>query len=204
MVNDSALSGAMHFKITKEQLEQLAHGVKRLHEVTEKLCKEKNMAKTIETLKRHIGCIAIIAVLLIIVLLLLPSTGDDQRREDIAKNRQELQEILKNDTEKERYKALKELAKKVGAGYVNTKLVGVSKTPVGNGFAVKNLQSSITESELVLNINNALQTETMIDMCNISAGNYKIAGWATMAAAFSAFAAWWPTICKRKDKDNPA
>jgi hypothetical protein len=41
LVNDSALSGAMHFKITKEQLEQLAHGVKRLHEVTEKLCKEK-------------------------------------------------------------------------------------------------------------------------------------------------------------------
>ncbi len=38
---DLALSGAMHFKITKEQLEQLAHGVKRLHEVTEKLCKEK-------------------------------------------------------------------------------------------------------------------------------------------------------------------
>ena len=30
-----------HNKITKEQLEQLAHGVKRLHEVTEKLCKEK-------------------------------------------------------------------------------------------------------------------------------------------------------------------
>jgi predicted nucleotidyltransferase/HEPN domain-containing protein len=41
---DYAYIGArydMHFKITKEQLEQLAHGVKRLHEVTEKLCKEK-------------------------------------------------------------------------------------------------------------------------------------------------------------------
>ena len=30
-----------NFKITKEQLEQLAHGVKRLHEVTERVCKEK-------------------------------------------------------------------------------------------------------------------------------------------------------------------
>ena len=41
---DYAYIGArydMHFKITKEQLERLAHGVKRLHEVTEKLCKEK-------------------------------------------------------------------------------------------------------------------------------------------------------------------
>ena len=32
---------AMGFKMTKEQLEQLAHGVKRVHEVTEKLCEEK-------------------------------------------------------------------------------------------------------------------------------------------------------------------
>ncbi|MBW8034687.1 MAG: hypothetical protein FVQ79_03270 [Planctomycetes bacterium] len=160
------------------------------------------MAKIIETLKQHIWHIAMIAVLLIIVLLLLPSTGDDQRREDIANNRQELQEILKNDTEKERYKALKELAKKVGAGYVNTTIAGVSTQPHNQGIARQKYENHISESELVLNINNALQTETMIDMCNISAGNYKIAGWATMAAAFSAFAAWWPTICKRKDKDK--
>ena len=41
---DYAYIGArydMHFKITKEQLEQLAPCVKKLHEVTERLCKEK-------------------------------------------------------------------------------------------------------------------------------------------------------------------
>ncbi len=38
---DLAVPEAMGFKITKEQLEQLAPCVKRLHEVTEKLCKEK-------------------------------------------------------------------------------------------------------------------------------------------------------------------
>ncbi len=31
----------MHYKITKQQLEQLAPCVKKLHEVTEKVCKEK-------------------------------------------------------------------------------------------------------------------------------------------------------------------
>lgn len=30
-----------HYKITKEQLEQLAPGVKKLYEVTERICKEK-------------------------------------------------------------------------------------------------------------------------------------------------------------------
>ncbi|MCK5601831.1 nucleotidyltransferase [Candidatus Pacearchaeota archaeon] len=41
---DYAYIGARYdkrFTVTKEQLEQLAHGVKRLHEITEKLCKEK-------------------------------------------------------------------------------------------------------------------------------------------------------------------
>ena len=41
---DYAYIGArydMHFEVTKEQLEQLAPCVKRLHEVTKKLCEEK-------------------------------------------------------------------------------------------------------------------------------------------------------------------
>ena len=41
---DYAYIGArydMHYKITKQQLEQLAPCVKKLHEVTEKICKEK-------------------------------------------------------------------------------------------------------------------------------------------------------------------
>ena len=148
------------------------------------------MAKIIETLKQHIWHIVIIAVLLIIVLLLLPSTGDDQRREDIAKNRQELQDILKNDTAKERYKALKELAKKVGAGYVNTTIAGTSTLPHGEGIARPKLENHISESELVLNINNALQTEMMMDMCNTAAKNFWITMVAAIAAVLSALAAW--------------
>ena len=41
---DYAYIGArydIHYKITKQQLEQLAPCVKKLHEVTEKPCKEK-------------------------------------------------------------------------------------------------------------------------------------------------------------------
>jgi ferritin-like metal-binding protein YciE len=41
---DYAYIGArydMHYKITKEQLEQLSPCVKKLHEVTERICKEK-------------------------------------------------------------------------------------------------------------------------------------------------------------------
>ena len=41
---DYAYIGArydINYKITKEQLEQLAPCVKKLHEVTEKICKEK-------------------------------------------------------------------------------------------------------------------------------------------------------------------
>ena len=41
---DYAYIGArydMHYKITKQQLEQLASCVKKLHEVTERICKEK-------------------------------------------------------------------------------------------------------------------------------------------------------------------
>ena len=41
---DYAYIGArynMHYKITKQQLEQLAPCVKKLHEVTERICKEE-------------------------------------------------------------------------------------------------------------------------------------------------------------------
>ncbi len=41
---DYAYIGArydMHYKITKQQLEQLAPCVKKLHDVTERICKEK-------------------------------------------------------------------------------------------------------------------------------------------------------------------
>ena len=146
--------------------------------------------KMTEILKRHIWCI--IAVLLIIVLFLSLSIGDDQGRENIAKNRQELQAILKTDNKEKRYNALIELAKEVGAGYVNTTIVGVFKTHTPGELTIP--QNPISESELVLNINNALQTETMIDVCKTAARNFWVAIIATIIALISVGVAIIATI----------
>ncbi len=147
------------------------------------------MGKLTEFLKQHVYCIIVLLLLLVLFISPLTLIGDNQR-EKTAGYRQELCTILNNEDDDQRYEELKQLAKKVGAGYVNTKLVGVSKTPIGNGVEVRNLQSSITESELVLNINNALQTEMMIDMCNTAARNFWIAVIASIIAMVSALAAW--------------
>lgn len=107
-------------------------------------------------------------------------------REKISKYRQKLRDILNDEDEKERLEKLKKLAKEVGAGYVHTEIAPTTTTvPDGNGHLTTTCNNpiSISESELVLNINNALQTETMIDMCNTAAKNYKI-------AVYSAIAAW--------------
>ena len=108
-------------------------------------------------------------------------------REEIERYRQKLRNILKNEQDEgKRLEALKDLAKEVGAGYVHTKIAPTTTTvPDGNGFltTIHRNPISISESELVLNINNALQIETMIDMCKTAAKNYKI-------AVYSAIAAW--------------
>lgn len=108
-------------------------------------------------------------------------------REEIAVYRQKLRNILKKvGNEGKRIKALEDLAKEVGAGYVHTEIAPTTTTvPDGNGILTTIHQNpiSISESELVLNINNALQIETMIDMCKTAAKNYKI-------AVYSAIAAW--------------
>ena len=108
-------------------------------------------------------------------------------REEIERYRQKLRNILKNEQDEgKRLEALKDLAKELGAGYVHTKIAPTTTTvPDGNGFltTIHRNPISISESELVLNINNALQIETMIDMCKTAAKNYKI-------AVYSAIAAW--------------
>lgn len=114
-------------------------------------------------------------------------------REKIAKYRQDLRDILKKDDEDKRLENLKKLAKEIGAGYVHTKIAPTATTrPDGNGsVTITDLNPiSISESELVLNINNALQTETMIDMCKTAARNFRIAVIASIAAMVSALAAW--------------
>ncbi len=111
-------------------------------------------------------------------------------REKISEYRQKLRTILNNKDDGQRLEELKQLAKKVGSGYVNTKIVCSDTRKVGSGTLTNIRQNPISESELVLNINNALQTETMIDMCNTAAKNFGIAVVAAIAAGLSALAAW--------------
>jgi len=73
----------------------------------------------------------------------------------------------------ERYKALRHLALEVGGSHIST-------AP----------QKTANEGELVYSIHTALQTETMIDMCETAAKNYKIAIIATIIAGIATLAAW--------------
>jgi hypothetical protein len=118
--------------------------------------------------------------------------GEAMTREKISEYRQKLRTILNKD-EGQRFEELKQLAKEVGAGYVHTEIAPTTTTvPDGNGFltTIHKNPISISESELVLNINNALQTETMIDMCNTAAKNHRITVAAAIAAVLGALAAW--------------
>ncbi len=113
-------------------------------------------------------------------------------REKISEYRQKLRTILNKD-EGQRFEELKQLAKEVGAGYVHTEIAPTTTTvPDGNGFLTTTHQNpiSISESELVLNINNALQTETMIDMCKTADKHFWISMVVAIVAVFSALAAW--------------
>ena len=113
-------------------------------------------------------------------------------RKEIAAYRQKLCTILNKD-EGQRFEELKQLAKKVGAGYVHTGIAPIAiTTPNGKGSETIIHQNpiAISESELVLNINNALQTATMINMCKTANRNFIIALIATVIALVSAAAVW--------------
>jgi hypothetical protein len=152
------------------------------------------MGKPIEFLKQHVYCIIASLTLLVLFISLLISGG---RHKKFAEYRQELCTILNNENESQRYEELKLLAKKVGAGYVNTKVVCSDTRKIGTATVTDIRQNPISESELVLNINNALQTEMMIDMCNTAARNFWLALIASIAAAMSAFAAWRAIVIKK-------
>lgn len=148
----------------------------------------------------------IIVLGLVIGLIFCPfKKPKTMTRSQIAEYRQRLRDILNQtegeyerpEDEYERLKALKELAKEVGAGYVHTKFVGSDTVKIGSQTVTTTYQNPISEAEIVLNINNALQTEMMIDICEIAARNYHIAAIATLAASFSAFVAWRATYVKK-------
>ena len=116
---------------------------------------------------------------------------------EIAVYRQRLRKTLNIEDENKRLVELKQLAKEVGAGYEHTEITAVTtpiaiptKAGAGVELHTSTHQNTISESELVLNINNALQTETMIYMCKIAARNYLIACAAAVVAFLSALAAW--------------
>lgn len=77
---------------------------------------------------------------------------------EIKKYRQDLRNIVKIKYENQRCQELAQLAIDVGAGSVHSKIVGTTQT----ADSITNTIDQISETELVLNINDALQTETMI------------------------------------------
>jgi hypothetical protein len=130
--------------------------------------------------------------------VILKRKGKSVQREDIAKFRQRLIDILAKEDARQRFGELERLAKEVGAGYVHTEIATTTTEKTEKGETRYIYQNPISESELVLNINNSLQTETMIDMCKIAARNFWITLLAATAAVLSALAAcgwqplkWW-------------
>jgi hypothetical protein len=119
-------------------------------------------------------------------------------RREIAEYRQTLRNILAEADDKTRMAKLKDLAKKVGAGYVHTEIAGITKTetktPTSQETTHGIYHNTISESELVLNINNALQTETMIDTC-------KIANRSWIVAIISAIVSIISIVIALKDND---
>lgn len=106
---------------------------------------------------------------------------------EIEKYRQELTNILKEEDKKVRLDKLEELAKKVGASTTRW----VTTEYYENGRVNRTVESNeITETEIVNNIQIALQTASMIDACKASAENYKIAIKASKTAFWSMIAAW--------------
>ena len=118
----------------------------------------------------------------------------EMTREKISEYRQSLRTILNNKDNDQRLEDLKQLAKEVGAGYVHTQIATTTTIKTATGSETSIYQNPISESELVLNINNALQTETMIDVCNTAARNFWITMVAAIAAVLSALAVWMAIV----------
>lgn len=106
---------------------------------------------------------------------------------EIEKNKEELTNILKEQDAEKRLEKLQGLAKRVGASI--TKMVNVQTKQDGARLQYK-LSNEITESEIVHNIQEALRTETMIEMCKISARNLRISSLAMLIALLAMIAAW--------------
>jgi hypothetical protein len=96
---------------------------------------------------------------------------ETMKSKEIESYRQDLRNILNKENDSQRHQELVQLAKKVGAGYVHSKIAAMVRTDTGTTYC----SDPISESELVLNINNALQTETMINTLKIATWSWRVA-----------------------------
>jgi hypothetical protein len=118
---------------------------------------------------------------------------------------EKLVQIQQNPAEDSRMEELGKLAKIVGAGTEHTKIVGSSTRSLPDGGTETiTYQNPISESELVQNIRNALQTKTIIVTCKTANKNVWIAivsviiaCLSVFAAFLSALAAWVAIFCER-------
>ena len=110
---------------------------------------------------------------------------------EIANKKEELKVILKEDNEGSRLEQLHRLAKEVGASVMRMETVAVSQSQNLHGrITYGNPSNKITETEIVHNIQVALQVETMIDMCKTAAHNFWITLVAMLIALFAMLATW--------------
>jgi len=134
--------------------------------------------------------IVVIALIIIAVYILFQDmhmAEGSMTREEINSAMQDLIQITdSNDTERERICQLEMLAKRVGAGTINTRIAGSTEY---EGVLYRP-QTPIQEAELVQNINQALQTHMMMDSCKTANKQYKIAVLAAVVAALSTLIAW--------------
>jgi 3-dehydroquinate dehydratase len=105
------------------------------------------------------------------------------KEKEIEEFRQRLVEIQKEERPNKRIEDLQALAKEVGASTHGLSMWSDSD------------RAGVSEGNLVANIHNALQTATMIVMCEIAFRNYIIALLAVIIALGSAVALWI-AVCK--------
>lgn len=147
--------------------------------------------------------IIVIALIIIAIYILFQDmymSEGAMTREEINSAMQELTKITdSNDSEPERISKLKILAKRVGAGTINTRIVGSTEYK----GALHRPQTPIQEAELVQNINQALQTHMMMDSCKTANKQYKIAVLAAIVAVFSTFIAWNVSLKGKNRERHP-
>jgi hypothetical protein len=110
--------------------------------------------------------------------------------------KKELTETLREEDASARLEKLQRLAKQVGASVMRMERGRLITDSSGRITSEEMSRNAITETEIVQNIQGALQTETMIDMCKTAGRNFWIAVAAATIALFAMVAAWAATLIK--------